>query len=91
MLDIRVMNCYYNSTNKPKGKKGYRMKELTAQELNVVTLALTGQLMQQKEKIAEKNFTDEYTLKVVKELRKLQSVYEKVLAIERAVRTEQDN
>ena len=67
------------------------MNELTAQELNVVTLALTGQLMQQKEKIAEKNFTDEYTLKVVKELRELQSVYEKVLAIERAVRTEQDN
>ena len=25
MLDIRVMNCYYNNTNKPKGKKGYKM------------------------------------------------------------------
>ena len=67
------------------------MNELTAQELKVVTLAMTGQLMEQKEKLAEKHFSDEYTLKVVKDLRELQSVYEKVLAIERAVRTEQDN
>ena len=67
------------------------MKELTAKELNVITLAMTGQLLEQKEKVATKNFTDEYTLKVVKDLRELQSVYEKVLAIERAVRTEQDN
>lgn len=67
------------------------MNELTAQELKTVTLALTGQLMEQKEKIATKNYSDEYTLKLVNDLKDLQKVYEKLLRIENSVNRLEQN
>lgn len=68
---------------KSKHNERQEMNQLTESEMRIVTLAMTSQLIDEKEKLAKVNFSDDYTLDVVKKLRELQRVYEKVIDIER--------
>lgn len=75
---------------KSKHNERQEMNELTASELKIVTLAMTRTLLERKEEVSTKHFSDEYTVEVVKNLRELQRVYEKVIEIERqAIKAEQ--
>ena len=76
---------------KSKHNERQEMNQLTTDELKVISLAMVSEIIGEKDKLARLSFTDDYTLEVVKNLRKLQSVYEKFIEIERqALRAEQN-